>query len=97
MFPVACAHTCGAPAADGRAGIDDARQRVVTHVDGFQRVPRLLARIRDDRGDGLAHEAHGVDRERMARRRRRRRAVGTAEIRGGRQRLHAGADEILRR
>ena len=49
----------------------------------------------DDRGHGLANEAHRIDCERMARRRRRRRTVGAAEVRGGRQRLHAGADEIL--
>ncbi len=79
---------------DRGAGVDHARQRVVAHVDGFHRVARRVARLGDDRRHGFADEAHGVDGERMARRRRRRRAVGAPEVRGGRQRLHAGAHEV---
>ncbi len=78
----------------GRRRIDHARQRVVAHVDRLQRVPGLLARVRHDRRHGLADEAHGIDCERMPRRRRRRRATGPPEVRGRRQRLHAGAHEV---
>ena len=79
---------------DGGSGVDDARQHVVAHVDRFQRIARRLPRFRDDGGNGFADEANGVDGERLSRRSGRGRAVGTAKVGGGRQRLHAGADQV---
>ncbi len=69
-------------------------QRLVAYADGFRGVARLHARFRDDRGHGLADVADRVDGERALRRPGGRRAVGTLEVGGLDERLHAGAHEV---
>ena len=56
---------------DGRAGlerdpgVDDDVERLVVDLDQLRRVAGELARLGDDRGDGLAEVAHLADRERV--------------------------------
>ena len=58
---------------DGRArrerglGVEHRRQRLVLDVDQLGRVLGERARARDDGGDGLADEAHAVEREHVPR------------------------------
>jgi hypothetical protein len=49
----------------GFAGVDEDVERLVLDLDELGRVARELARSRADGGDGLAHEAHLADRERV--------------------------------
>ena len=46
-------------------GVDDDLERLVVDLDELGRVARELARLGDDRGDGLADVAHLPDRERV--------------------------------
>ncbi len=76
-------------------GVDHRRQRIVAHVDRLDRIARLLCALRDHRGNGFADKAHGTDRQRMSRRRRRRRSVGALEVGRQRQRHDRIADQVL--
>ena len=79
----------------GARQIHDHRQRLVADLDRLDGILRLRRTGGDHRGDRFADVPHNVDGERMSRRCRCRRAVGTAEIGRQRQRIHAGAHEIL--
>ena len=79
-LPLAAGHTSGAFARKRGAGIRHRRQRLVADVDRLDRVARLAHARRDHRRDGFTDVPHRVDRERVPRRGRRRRAVGAAEI-----------------
>ena len=80
---------------DGARQIHDHRQRLVADLDRLDGILRLGRTGGDHRGDRFADVPHNVDGERMSRRCRRRRAVGTAEIGRQCQRIHAGAHELL--
>ena len=62
-----------------RPRIDDSRQRLVVDLDQLAGVKRLLPRLRDDNGDGLADVTHARPCQRPARRFRHRLAVAAAD------------------
>ena len=61
---------------DCLAAVDDRRKRLIFDVDKFGGALRLRMCLRNHRGDRLADVAHGVARQRPARRLRHRLAVG---------------------
>ena len=75
--------------------VGHAGQRLVVDDDRLGGIARLVAGLGDDRRDRFADEAHGVDRERVLRRRGGLRSVGALEVGRLQQRLDAGANELL--
>ncbi len=75
--------------------VDHSRERLIVDLHGVRGVAGFERRRGDHRDDGLADKAHGVDRKRMPRRRRRARAIAALEVGRMGNRLDAGVHEIV--